>query len=260
MTLRFVINTNPQVPPILSPYKDLEGVEAVLSPGTTCLAIPKEGAVVTSYVIGDFSQSWGGSLPDARVKGRGWMPHSMYWEYGNATTWTHHDMLGGDAYWQPTRNPYSMDMVLAEMMFATGRELPKDVVLVHQLRGRFANYIATRGFIYSLLDFIDKFGASGTPIITKAQAISGDAEEGERQYLAQEYEDSFASMDEAISQMEALRSEAMRLKDRALVWVYVTEWLAVSSVSLLAGFAIWTLMVQRRLYREVAVTRLVQSE
>jgi len=260
MSLRFVINTNPRVPPILSPYKDLEGVEAVLSPDTTCIAIPKDGAVVTSYVIGGFPQSWGGSLPDARIKGKGWMPHTMYWEYGNATTWTQTDMLGGDAYWQPTRNPYSIDMVLAEMMFATDRELPKDVVLVHQLRSRFANYIAARSFIYSLLDFIDKFGATGTPIISKAQAISGVAKEGETQYLAQEYEASFESMDEAISQMEALRSEAMRLKDRALLWVYVTEWLAISGVSLLAGFAIWTLMVQRRLYREVSVTHLVQSE
>jgi len=258
MTLRFVINTNPQVPPVLSPYKDLEGVEAVLSPGTTCIAIPKEGAVVTSYVIGDFPQSWGGSLPDPRVKGRGWMPHTMYWKYGNATTWTHHDMLGGDAYWQPSRNPYSIDMILAEMMFATGRDLPKDVVLVHQLRQRFANYDAARGFIYSLLDFIDKFGASGTPIISKAQAISGVAGQGENEYLAQEYEAAFASMEKAISQMEALRSEAMRLKDRALIWVYVTEWLAVSGVSLLAGFAVWSLMVRRRLYREVAVTRLAQ--
>jgi hypothetical protein len=260
MYLRHVINNNPNVPKILSPYRDFEGVETAIAVGTTCIAIPRDGAVVTSYIIGDFNEGYAGAYPDSRFKSPGWMPHSLFWEYGNATTWTHNDMLGGDLYWNPAHNPYSIDMLLAEFMFATGRDLPEDVVLVHFLRGKFGEYSATKGFIYSILDFVDKFGASGTPITNKVQEINAIADEGKSLYLRQDYIASSQKMDGAIAQMEALRGETMKLKDRALFWVYVTEWLAVSGVALIAGAGIWTLMVRRRLYREVTVTRLGAAE
>lgn len=258
--LRYVINTNPNVPSIFKPYKDFEGVETAFAPGTSCIAIPKEGAVVTSYEIGGFSQGHGGAYPHPQFKSPGWMPHTMYWKYGNATTWTHSDMTGGDLYWNPSHNPYSIDMLLAEFLFATGRKLPDDVVLVHSLRGKFGKFISTSAFIYSLLDFIDKFGANDAPVVSKMKTIIDKSDEGRRQYLMQEYEQASSTMDEAIADMETLRSEAMKLKDRALLWVYIVEWLAVSGAFLMAGFAVWSLMIRRKLYREVAVTRMITTK
>ena len=41
-----------------------------------------------------------------------------------------------------------------------------------------------------------------------------------------------------------------------MVWVFVIEWLAVSGTSMLAGGLLWTLMVRRRLYKEVGETKL----
>ena len=58
--------------------------------------------------------------------------------------------------------------------------------------------------------------------------------------------------------MESLLDEALRLKDHVLVWIYLIEWLTVTGVFLVAGFTLWTLMIRRRLYREVAVTRIVE--
>jgi hypothetical protein len=256
LPLRFKINTNPEIPAIFTPYKDLQGVEPNLAPGTTCIAIPKEGAVVTSYTIGNYPTAYPGAHPDPRFKSPGWMPHTMYWEYGNGTTWTHHDMLGGGNYWDPMMNPYVPDMILAEFIFSTGRKLPEDVVLVHRLRTKFSSFISSRTFIYSLLDFIDRFGVSGVPIITRMIEVSHGANAGKALYTRQEYAQSMEEMETAIEEMDDLRSEAMKLKDRALAWVYAIEWLAVSGVSLLVGFALWSLMVQRRLYREVTITRL----
>ena len=69
-----------------------------------------------------------------------------------------------------------------------------------------------------------------------------------------------SSMETAIAHMEVMRSEAMKLKDRALFWIYLIEWIAVTGASLLAGFAIWTFMVRRRLYREITTTRLLANE
>jgi hypothetical protein len=183
------------------------------------------------------------------------MPHTMYWEYGNATTWTHHDSVGQDLYWDPARNAYSTDMLLAEFLFSTGRQLPSDVLLVHNLRLKFATFAASKGFIYSILEFVEKFGASSEPVTSKIMEIDVSASRGRVEYLDQAYEASFDTMETAIVDMEALRSEALKLKDRALLWVYLTEWLAISGVWLLSGFLIWTLMVHRRLYRDVEVTR-----
>jgi hypothetical protein len=57
--------------------------------------------------------------------------------------------------------------------------------------------------------------------------------------------------------LKSLEERAIELKQRALFWVYVIEWLAVSGTGLFAGFLLWSVMVRRRLYREVGGTRFV---
>ena len=260
LRMRFVINTNPSIPPIFTPYKDLEGVEPVLTPGTTCIAIPREGAVVTSYTVGNYPAGYPGAYPDPGFRAPGWMPHTMYWTYGEGTTWTHHDMLGGDNYWQPAINPYVPDMILAEFIFATGRELPSDVMLLHRLRRKFLEFRSTRGFIYSLLDFVDKFGATTDVVASRVAEISEGFREGEQLYLQGSYDGSREVMEAATLELESTREDAMKLKDQALLWTYLIEWITVSGTLLLVGFALWTLMVRRRLYREVATTRLLQAD
>ncbi len=253
--MRVVINTNENIPPIFKPYKDLPGVEYSFGLGYgTHLTIPKDGAVVASYSVGPYQYGYAGAYPDPRYGGTGWIPHAMYWKYGNGTTWTHQDMFG--QYWNTLYNPYATDMILAEMIFSAGRKLPEDVVLLHRLRAKFSDYSGVRSFIYSLLDFIDKFGANTDSIVREIGVIAEIAEESKRLYLSQEYESGSTTMDTALEQMEVLMGKSLELKDRALLWIYVVEWLAVSGAMLAATFAIWTLMVRRRLYREVAVTRL----
>jgi hypothetical protein len=52
-----------------------------------------------------------------------------------------------------------------------------------------------------------------------------------------------------------ISNRAMELKDRALFWVYLTEWSAVTGTLLASGFLVYDLLVKRRLYREVDTTR-----
>ena len=59
----------------------------------------------------------------------------------------------------------------------------------------------------------------------------------------------------AISALGELQLKAMLLKDRALMWIYLVEWLTVLGTLLLCGFLLWGLMVKRRLYREAGATR-----
>jgi hypothetical protein len=253
--VRYVINTNPGVPPIYSPYRGLEGTEFAFMPSGAqiCVTIPREGAVVTTYQIGDFKLGDPGSLPDPRFTTPGWVPHSMYWRYGNSTTWTHSDRL--TEYWNSVYNPYGPDMILAEILFSTGRRLPEDVVLVHNLRSRFWEYASSRSITMSFLEFIDLFGADTAPISSKMGEAYDKTREAEGLYLEQEYGQALSRIEEALREMEGLREEALRLRDRALVWIYLIEWFAVSGVFLVGGLALWALMIRRRLYREVSVTR-----
>ena len=255
--VRYVINTNPMVPPIYSPYIGLEGTEFAWTPdgARICVTIPKEGAVVTTYEVGAFGLGEPGSLPDPRFRTPGWVPHSMFWKYGNGTTWTHSERI--NEYWNSLHNPYGPDMILAELLFSTGRKLPEDVSLMHHLRARFWEYRSSSSITLSFLEFIDVFGADTTPISTRMADASRRTREATEAYLQQEYDESLSMMEEAIEEMEGLREEALKLRDQALAWVYLIEWLVVSGVFLFAGLALWTLMIRRRLYREVSATRMV---
>ncbi len=259
LPMRVVINTNPRVPPIFKPYKDLPGVEYSFTGAYgTNLAIPKPGAVITSYSVGPYPYAYPGEYPDPRFKSPGWIPHTMYWRYGNGTTWTHQDMFG--QYWNTLYNPYAPDMILAELIFSTGRKLPQDVVAVHRLRTKFSGFKESKSFVYSLIDFVETFGANANPITRRMGEIATTVQEARQLYLDQQYEKSSLLMDQALEEVESLREEALRLKDRALFWIYLVEWLVVTGVSLLAGAALWTLMIRKRLYREVAVTRISARE
>ena len=254
--VRYVINTNPMVPPIYRPYIGLEGSEFAWTPdgARVCVTIPKEGAVVTTYEVGAFGLAAPGSLPDPRFRTPGWVPHSMFWEYGNGTTWTHSERI--NEYWNTLYNPYGPDMLLAEILYSTDRQLPGDVSLVHRLRSRFWEYRSSSSITLSFLEFIDVFGADTTPVSSKMAEASRKEGEAKDAYLRQEYDQSLSMMDEAFEEIEGLRADALRLKDQALAWVYLVEWLVVSGVFLLCGFVLWTVMIRRRLYREVSTTRL----
>jgi len=43
------------------------------------------------------------------------------------------------------------------------------------------------------------------------------------------------------------------------MWVYIIEWLSVTTKGSLTAVVVWTLMVRRRMYREVRATRLKSS-
>jgi len=178
----------------------------------------------------------------------------MFWRYGNGTTWSHAERT--TEYWNWINNPYGPDMLMAEIIFSAGRRLPDDVVLVHNLRSKFWEYAASGSITMSFLEFIDTFGADTSTISTKMARAYKRTQEAKELYLNQDYSASLSAMEEALDQMEKLTTEALKLRDRALMWIHLIEWLAVTGVFLLSGFGVWTLMIRKSLYREVATTRM----
>jgi hypothetical protein len=130
---------------------------------------------------------------------------------------------------------------------------------MHAVRTSLRQYSHERSLITSLTEFVDRFGANLVPIERRLVEISEMKKEANRLYTEQEYEAVLARMDEISTAISELGMEALRLKRSALFWVFLIEWLAVMGTFMVCGFILWSLMVRRRLYRDVEATRLKWS-
>jgi len=75
------------------------------------------------------------------------------------------------------------------------------------------------------------------------------------QYLELRYEEMLQTFEPIESMIQKLEQKAVELKNRALVWVYAIEWLSVTATALFCAFILWTIMIQRKLYKQVQTTR-----
>ena len=109
----------------------------------------------------------------------------------------------------------------------------------------------------ALMDFIDKFGANTRPVERMLGELETKKKEAERLYLKDRYEEASGAMKDVIQGFQRISDQAVRIRERALLWVYITEWFAVTGTAIICGSLVWTLMVKRRYYKEVSVTRSV---
>jgi hypothetical protein len=185
----------------------------------------------------------------------GSFPHVLGWNYEQGYTWSMQDMVGSQ-YWLPEYNPYASDIIINMIFYSTGRKLPEDVVLVRELRDKYLKYNLEKSLLLSVLEFAEKFGANANKLVNEMNEVDEGRKEGDSHYLSQEYEAAFADFSEAIDELRLLNAKAVRLKDEALLWIYVVEWLSVTGAAIISGSVLWTLMVRRRAYRAVGTTRL----
>lgn len=201
------------------------------------------------------------TLADYRVVGSAKKhPLLSYWELGNGSS------FAMTADWTPAggvdflRWQYYGDYSLNVITYVIGGKLPDDPALVYQARQLMANYRNIRQTMDSLIEFASKFGANMVP----AEKMIGEAEEAkaaaERSYIAADIDSSIEGLRTAIEILESASEKAYKLKDEALFWVYLTEWLVVASTGMICGFILWTVMVRRRMYHEIGQTRLARVE
>jgi len=240
---------DPSLPPVIRPYKAL-GIESVKPFGYTRLLFPKEGTT-----------EWARAKDIPFKLGKTSCPLLLSWEFGDRASriWATGDQFvspmwgywwGGDG-----KERYALDIFTNIVWYSLRRELPSDPMLVHILRGRFKDYVLRTGVLYSLLDFVEKFGASSRSLqeqITEADVL---VERAGEEYLSQDFESSQALLREAFDLTNRVEQRAIILKARAMFWVYAVEWSAVTGTICAVAFLSWTLMVRRRLYREAGVTR-----
>ncbi len=163
---------------------------------------------------------------------------------------------GGWRLFSMARWRYDYDFCSNMLIYLDDRPVPQDIALVQAARSKIFEVATRRSMLLYLLDFCESFGANMHGIVNMLREMDQVAAEALPQYLNLEFEDVLESYRTAAEMMEQIEKEAMRLKKRALFWVYVIDWLAVTGTSLACGVMLWSLMIRRRLYRQVGYTRL----
>ncbi len=209
---------------------------------------PRPGSIILSYTKNNVGQGY----PEP-----GKIAHVFYWKWNKSITFTFRDMVGDSFWWASTisPNPYSLDIIANVIWFSIGRELPEDPLKVHDLRRRFFDFSIRRSLLLSLLEFTEKFGANPSKEYLHLGEIDDLHRQGRESYLDMDFDSAYDTMGTALEELQVLDGEAMKLKDRSLVWIYLVEWLVTTGIMMLSGFVLWSLMVRRAMYKEVKVTR-----
>jgi hypothetical protein len=182
------------------------------------------------------------------------------WEYGEGRAMTIGSglPLGWLAY--PTgdsaRNKYSPEILVNMMFWLASTPLIDDVEVFHRVKSDFADYLTRMKVLISLSDFIDKFGANTQRIQEEVIPLERIYSEASTHYLEHDFVESEIAIKSGLVKFPMAEEVAKREKDKALLWVFVIEWLVTSSTLFLSVSVLWMLMVRRRLYRAVEVTKL----
>ncbi len=235
------------LPPVFTPFVEL-GVERAVGIGCGFLA-PRTG-----------TRAWGNLVP------RQYGPWILEWKYDDngGHCWVAADDLDhswwGDVHASIhglSENPWAMDVMSNLILYSAGRALPEDVVVVARARDGFWEYRTQRGIILSLMDWVEKFGATTASYGLRLAEIDGRWLAASDLYISGDYGSALSGLDEAKAEALALLDEVLRAKDRVLLWVFVIEYLVITGTCVGSASILWTLMVKRRFYRQIATTRLV---
>jgi hypothetical protein len=244
----FRVEINPNHPePILTPFIEF-GVERTGHTAACRKAIHKEGSEVLAYMHGNFPTR---------------QDYLMNWEYEKGRTITSADFLGNGWLGYPgdpeTSNQYSVEIIMNMVFWVTKRPLIDDIEVFHRVKASFNEFRSRLGILMALRDFIDKFGANTQKIQDEINRLLVAYDDAQEFYLDNAFVDSEVAIKEGLALFPEAEDIARREKEAALLWVYVVEWLVASSTLFFSGFVLWTLMVKRRLYHEVKVTKLKES-
>ena len=182
-------------------------------------------------------------------------PCYVFWEVGSGRTFAMmHDWTpaGGT---EMSRWEYYQDFAVNMMLYVSGRALPSDPAIVHDYRQRAHALAARKESLLALISFVDSFGGNPRPIDEKVGVLDSLISEMETSYLDQEFAKALEKTDVVASMMVQVEELAVRVKNTALAWVYMIEWLSVTATTLFSGTVLWTLMVRRTMYRETRATR-----
>jgi len=155
-------------------------------------------------------------------------------------------------------NPYSIDLATNLLLYSLGKPLISDIHARRKARSLLYGFKAQKILILSLMDWAEDFGANTRSLSSQLAILESEAEGAAGSYLVQDYATAIGLMESHLARMGEISREAVRLKDQAMFWVYLSEWLATTSVAIASGTVLWSLMMRRSLYRAVEATRIIE--
>jgi len=182
-------------------------------------------------------------------------PYMAYWMWGKGVSfaYVHKWHIDEGTFY---RWPYHEDVLAHLIYFTAQAPIADDVLLEHRLRGRFGEMHEQRLYLLSFIEFADKFGANLRQVELGLQEQADAQDRARRSFIDTDMEATELALNEISQKYDQLTELAFTMWNRAVFWVFVSEWLAVAATSMIAGYVVWTLMVKRRLYREVRETRI----
>ncbi len=155
---------------------------------------------------------------------------------------------------------YALDFGANLMIYLDRRPVPQDIQLVHRVRTSMFQLGTRKSLLYGLLEFCDSFGANTANIHVRIDQTNQMALNVLPSYLELRFDEVLDTYERIHELMVGIEEDAVRLKNRALLWVYLIEWLAVTGTAMVAGSLLWAVMVRRMLWREVGRTRMMTRD
>jgi hypothetical protein len=161
-----------------------------------------------------------------------------------------------EAWWAEENNPYSLDVATNMIFHAMEWPLIRDLEGRREARRLFTSFQTQKSIVLSMMEWAESFGARVAILADRLDELEGEMGDAIHHYLEQDYPAAISNLED-ISRVAAMVSrEAVRIKNEALFWVYLSEWLAVSATGIVAGILVWSLMIRRKAYRVAGSTRL----
>ncbi len=161
-----------------------------------------------------------------------------------------------EGWWAEEENPYSLDVATNMIFYALKEPLIADIPGRREARKLFTNLQAQKSIVMSMMEWAENFGATVVTLQERLSELEGEMGEGTSQYLERDYTAAIGSLESVSLLARDIATEAVRVKDEALFWVYLSEWLVVTATAIISGTTVWSLMVRRRFYRASRETRL----
>ncbi len=232
--------------PVFLPFIDL-GIEKARGWEFGIMEV-KQGATVWGdmYPRGDaWLASW---RPGGKAAGMQWVFADKF----DVTWW-------GTAPGARNTNPYAIDFATNLILYSLDWDLISDIHSRREARMMLSTFRAQKLLVVSMLDWAELFGGNILSLSDRLKQLEEDVEGAVDYYLEQDYASAMSVMDSTSTEVSEITADAIRLKDQALFWVYLIEWLAVTAAFLVSGVLVWTLMIRRWKYREVGGTRVTGS-
>jgi len=157
--------------------------------------------------------------------------------------------------WTVRNYRFLPDLIYNEIFFVSDVEPPEDVIVAHGIRTGLINLNERKKSGIALIDFVDSFGADTGEIQNALLELNSIVDLVEEEYVLSNYAGAMELISLAEAEFTDFERDVVDLKENALLWIYLIEWVTVTAVLMITLQILWTLMVRRRLYREVGLTR-----